>query len=324
MYGFIYITTNHINNKKYIGQRKYDKNDKWKDYLGSGIHIKRAIQKYGKENFSKEILEECESKEILDQKEKYWISYYNAVESMDFYNIANGGQGGDIYLYLNDEQTNVVKDKLSKSHKGLNSGEKCSKAILTECQVKEIIDMLLKSYTSIEIAEKFGVRKNIIHNIKNHKTWKHLTENLNFPNNRKQRNDGKEVVQYSMDGTIIQTYNSIQEAAKITGIDKRHISAICNGKKNSFTANNYVWRFNGDEFDKYQILRDHVSIDKYDKYGNYLNTYNSIKEANDSISFGDVQSVLYGKAKSAGGFYWCKSDEHFSLPNYSKKPAFLK
>ena len=60
-------------------------------------------------------------------KGKYWISYYNAVESMDFYNIANGGQGGDIYLYLNDEQANVVKDKLSKSHKGLNSGENAQK-----------------------------------------------------------------------------------------------------------------------------------------------------------------------------------------------------
>lgn len=53
MYGFIYITTNHINVKRYIGQRKYDKNEKWKTYLGSGIILTRAIEKYGKENFFK-------------------------------------------------------------------------------------------------------------------------------------------------------------------------------------------------------------------------------------------------------------------------------
>ena len=73
MYGFIYITTNHVNGKKYIGQKKYDDKGKWKDYLGSGKHLKNAINKYGRENFSKEIIEECETKELLNEREKYWI-----------------------------------------------------------------------------------------------------------------------------------------------------------------------------------------------------------------------------------------------------------
>ena len=47
MYGFVYITTNHVNGKQYIGQRKYDKQGKWKEYLGSGIILSRAIEKYG-------------------------------------------------------------------------------------------------------------------------------------------------------------------------------------------------------------------------------------------------------------------------------------
>lgn len=62
MYGFIYITTNHINGKQYIGQRKYDKKEKWKNYLGSGIILTRAIEKYGKENFSKKSLKNVKQK----------------------------------------------------------------------------------------------------------------------------------------------------------------------------------------------------------------------------------------------------------------------
>ena len=43
----------------------------------------------------KEILEICQTKEELNEREKYWISYYNAVEDPNFYNRSEGGQGGD-------------------------------------------------------------------------------------------------------------------------------------------------------------------------------------------------------------------------------------
>ena len=68
MYGFVYITTNHVNGKQYIGQRKYDKQGKWKEYLGSGVVLSKAIKKYGLENFSKEIIENCETKEELNER----------------------------------------------------------------------------------------------------------------------------------------------------------------------------------------------------------------------------------------------------------------
>ena len=91
-YGFIYITTNKINGKKYIGQKKYCGN--YETYLGSGIALKNAIAKYGRENFTREIIEECETKDELDEREKYWIKYYDATNSDNFYNITNGGDGG--------------------------------------------------------------------------------------------------------------------------------------------------------------------------------------------------------------------------------------
>lgn len=90
-YGFIYITTNLINGRKYIGQKKYDKDGEWKNYLGSGTIIKQAIKKYGKENFQREIIEECETSKELNIREVYWINFYNAKESEEFYNMVDGG-----------------------------------------------------------------------------------------------------------------------------------------------------------------------------------------------------------------------------------------
>ena len=88
---YIYLTTNLINGKKYIGQHNGSIKD---NYLGSGVLLVKAIEKYGKENFKKEILEECDITE-LDEKEKYWIAYYNALEDENFYNLSKGGQKGD-------------------------------------------------------------------------------------------------------------------------------------------------------------------------------------------------------------------------------------
>jgi len=88
---YIYLTTNLIDGKKYIGQHAGSIND---NYLGSGVLLTKAIEKYGKENFKKEILEICK-KEELDEKEKYYIKKYNANEDENFYNLSEGGQQGD-------------------------------------------------------------------------------------------------------------------------------------------------------------------------------------------------------------------------------------
>lgn len=66
-YGFIYITTNLIDGKRYIGQKKFD--SYWKSYLGSGKHLREAVKKYGKENFSRNIVAIAYSKEELDDAE---------------------------------------------------------------------------------------------------------------------------------------------------------------------------------------------------------------------------------------------------------------
>lgn len=115
MYGFIYETTNNTNNKKYIGQRKYYKG--WETYLGSGSALKIAIERDGKENFSRVILEEAETKEELNELEILYIKKFDAVKSKDFYNFA---EGGDVVVMPKEKQAEVSR-KLSKNYSGENA-----------------------------------------------------------------------------------------------------------------------------------------------------------------------------------------------------------
>lgn len=85
----LYKITNKVNQKTYIGVHKTSNpND---SYMGSGIAIKNAIQKYGRENFVKEILFITENKELVFAKEKeLTVDFYKA----DNYNMKLGGVGG--------------------------------------------------------------------------------------------------------------------------------------------------------------------------------------------------------------------------------------
>ena len=96
-YGFIYITINKINNMKYVGKCVYGRKIDWEKYLGSGIYLKRAIAKYGKENFYKIIIDECDSEEELREVEEYYIEQFDAVKSNEFYNIKATSIGGDTF-----------------------------------------------------------------------------------------------------------------------------------------------------------------------------------------------------------------------------------
>jgi len=94
LYMFIYKTTNTVNGKQYIGLCTRDD----KNYLGSGRLIKDAIRKYGKDNFTREILEECDDFDTLCEREIYWINKYDAVNNDNFYNLSYGGSAGDSKL----------------------------------------------------------------------------------------------------------------------------------------------------------------------------------------------------------------------------------
>lgn len=242
-YGFIYITTNNVNGKKYIGQKSYNQKN-WKTYLGSGIVLNRAIKRHGKENFSREIIEECKTKEDLDQREKYWISYYDAVNSEDFYNIALGGDGGNTIAGYSEEQLEEYKKWKSELHKQTApKGENAPRSKLTEKEVKEIIQRLLLDEFSSDICKDYNVSVRTIDDIREYRTWRELTKDIEFSDiSHRGRHPEKPVAQYSYpDRIYINTYKSAREVEEKTGIGFRMVSRVCNGERPH--THGYIFEF---------------------------------------------------------------------------------
>jgi len=150
---YIYKITNKLNQKIYIGKNEKDKD---KNYFGSGLLIKRAILKYGIDNFVKEIIDIADSKEKLNELEKHWISFYNSQNPIIGYNIMSGGDGGDTFTNHPDKEYIRIKKKLSASHNPLSQEhkEKISKATLGKPKSDEARDKMSKARTG----KKFGPR----------------------------------------------------------------------------------------------------------------------------------------------------------------------
>lgn len=98
--GYIYKATNTINGKVYIGQTIKTVEQRWYEHCfyehEKCVLLNRAIEKYGVKAFTIETIEECPNDQ-LDEKEKYWISYYNSFNTG--YNMTLGGSSGFKFDY---------------------------------------------------------------------------------------------------------------------------------------------------------------------------------------------------------------------------------
>ena len=114
MYYIVYKTTNLLNNMIYIGSHQTeDLND---GYLGSGKHLKRAMQKYGRENFKFEILYSFSTKEEMFSKEREIVNE-SFVKDPLTYNLKIGGSGGNpgiVGAFKGRRHTEETKDKIRK------------------------------------------------------------------------------------------------------------------------------------------------------------------------------------------------------------------
>lgn len=155
----IYSFKNKINGKRYIGQSvnikaRYSKHlylSKNPEIEGANGILYQAIRKYGIENFKFEILEET-TKECLNDREKYWISYYNSF--LRGYNATIGGDSGN----------------------GI-AGESHYKAQFTTAEVLEIKELLKEfKLTQTEIASKYNTTSDVICLINTGINWRSVGE----------------------------------------------------------------------------------------------------------------------------------------------------
>lgn len=128
----IYKTTNLVNGKIYIGKHQTDNLDD--NYLGSGKYLSRAIAKYGRENFKKEILFIFDNEIEMNAKEKEIVSEA-FISSSSNYNARVGGEGGfsSQEAKLGYVARNITSDELSKQGK---NGYYKSLNLLSKDQIK--------------------------------------------------------------------------------------------------------------------------------------------------------------------------------------------
>ena len=111
MFHFVYVTTNLVNGKQYVGD--HSTNNLNDGYLGSGTLLKKAIKKYGKDNFL------CEIKEFFDSKEGAFFAQHSLIDENkslvpNGYNLSPTGGIGVPGSFHSQE----TKDKIGKAHKG--------------------------------------------------------------------------------------------------------------------------------------------------------------------------------------------------------------
>lgn len=240
-YGFIYITTNLIDGKRYIGQKKFD--DYWKGYLGSGKHLREAIKKYGRENFSRNIVAIAYSKEELDDAEISIIKFLGADKSRDYYNIAEGGcvkgrTGEDAFWYGKQ----LPAEMIEKQKKGRNTEKRVYQY--------DLDGNLMGEYVSLSAAASANgiAKQNISVSCKNeHRTcngffWSYDGNRKNIQYDPTKNHQPKSVTQFDYSGEILlKKFPSVRIASEQTGINRSNIHNCCVGRVRA--AGGYKWRY---------------------------------------------------------------------------------
>lgn len=150
---YIYKITNLVNGKSYIGQTIKKVEVRWQGHIsqleaGTGSpKLQYAFDKYGKDNFAFQTIEECQVEE-LDEREKYWINEYDAYENG--YNSTLGGQTGS-----NKHDYRIIADKYLE----LRSLRKTAESI--GCSI-QTVQHAIRSFDidAMKIGERIGKQRN--------------------------------------------------------------------------------------------------------------------------------------------------------------------
>lgn len=152
-FNFVYLTTNLINGKQYVGD--HSSNDlssyKTKNYLGSGRpYLQQALKEYGRKNFKREILEFFNTKEDAYSAQEKYINLYNTLVP-NGYNISPTGGHGNRNCWSEESR---IKLSLSKKGKTLsNKGRPLTEEHIANLKGKNV-------------GKKHSIEQNLLHNEK--------------------------------------------------------------------------------------------------------------------------------------------------------------
>lgn len=208
---YIYKITNKINSHSYVGQTGRIPELRWKEHLRdknkkpfSNWPLYRALNKYGEDNFTFEIIEETLFEEVIE-REQYWINYFDTYNNG--YNATMGGAKGG-YRYDYNELLNYW----------LNEGN--------------------KNFT--ETAKHFGMDKSHLSDIiKGMGCFGRTFSEINKENVESKK---RKVNQIDLStGKVISSFSSLTEAEESLGFDLRSIQNVCQGRHKSHK--NFGWQY---------------------------------------------------------------------------------
>lgn len=202
---YIYIITNNLNNKIYIGQTINSVEQRFKEHCRkNNTAIDKAIKKYGKENFSVETLCTANSIDDLNELERYYISLADSKNPKIGYNMCDGGNNTSGYHHKESS-----KIKMSNSRKGMFAGENNP--------------FYGKHHTEEQKLKWSAERKG-----------RKLTEEW-------KQNVAKSAWKPVINITTGKRFDSIKAASEYYKIEPTHISRVCRGKRKSCGGYKFVY-----------------------------------------------------------------------------------